>query len=313
MKTCFLFPGQGSQYSGMGSDLWEAEKPVRDLFELASDASGRDLRKLLFEADENELKETSNTQIAVTLVNMAAATTLERHGIRSDGCAGFSLGEYSALWDAGVLSTEDAIKAVQRRGEIMSRAASRLPQELGPPGMAAVLGLNIDEARPVLEELENQDLYLANHSSPSQIVISGTGAALQKAEKLFEEAGAMKYVTLKVSGPFHSPLMVDAREELADYLRSVRFSDPEKYLVANATGDVVNSGDEARRCCVEQIVSTVRWVTSEEKLLGQGYDRYVEPGPGKIISGLWKSFYKEIRCRPAGTLEAIHELTGSAE
>ena len=190
----------------------------------------------------------------------------------------------------------------------MAEAAISLTGGGGPAGMAAVLGLNFEETQAVLEQLKDDDIYLANHSSPTQIVISGTHTALEKADKLFEDAGALRFVRLKVTGPFHSPLMAAAKDGMTEYLKSIEFADPVKPVFANVTGDRISNGEEARRLCIEQIISPVRWVATEEKLLAMGFDQVVEVGPGKVLSGLWKSYTKTLRCIPAGTSEAIADV-----
>ena len=149
---------------------------------------------------------------------------------------------------------------------------------------------------------------MANHSSPTQIVIAGTFHGLKKAEILFDKAGALRFITLKVSGPFHSPLMSEARRELSEYLQDIAFADPIMPVYANVTGKRIKSGDEAKSLCIDQIVSTVLWVKTEQSLLSAGFDRFLEVGPGKVLSGLWKSYNKEFRCKPAGTVESIGEL-----
>jgi [acyl-carrier-protein] S-malonyltransferase len=290
----------------MGKDLWSESGAVRDVFSEASDESGIDVAHVLFEGSAEDLLQTENTQVAVTVVNVAAMTYLRERGIESDACAGFSLGEYSGLVDAGILPRAVAFKLVRKRGEIMAKAADNLAG--GQAGMAAVLGLDFEEAQAVLNQLKDDDIYLANHSSPSQIVISGSVKALEKADTLFEEAGALRYVRLKVSGPFHSPLMAAARDGMAEYLKDIHFDDPIKPVFANVTGARISSGEEARRLCIEQIVSPVRWVTTEEKLHTMGFDQILEVGPGKVLSGLWKSYTKTLRCLPAGTTETIADV-----
>lgn len=305
MKRCFLYPGQGAQYVGMGKDLWSESDAVREIFAEASDESGIDLVHTLFEGSAEDLIKTEITQVAVTVVNMAAMIYLGERGIASDGCAGFSLGEYSGLVDAGILPRSVVFRIVRKRGEIMAKAAADLKSDGGPPGMAAVLGLDFEESAEVLDKLRGDNVYLANHSSPSQIVIAGTHRGLEKADKLFEDAGALRYVRLKVSAPFHSPLMARAKEEMREYLAGIEFSDPVKPVFANVNGEQIPKGDEARRLCVEQIVSPVQWVATEEKILAMDFDQILEVGPGKVLSGLWKSYTKELRCKPAGTREAI--------
>ena len=308
MKRCFLYPGQGAQYPGMCKDLWEASGNVKELFSRSSKQTGKNLTELLFEGSEDDLKETENTQIAVTLANISAATYLTEAGVACAGCAGFSLGEYSALFDAGIIGEADIFRVVQKRGEIMAEVANGLGDSTGRPGMAAVLGLDLDEAMPVLDKLRDEKVYLANHSSPTQIVIAGPASGLDTADALFEEAGAMRYVVLKVSGPFHSPLMEDARVELESFLNTIQFEDPKKPVYANVTGSQIHSGDEAKELCVRQIVSPVQWVKTEGNLLSQGYEQYIEVGPGRVLSGLWKSFNKLLKCNVAGTIKDIEAL-----
>lgn len=309
MKTCFLFPGQGAQYPGMGKDLWEESSSVKELFELASDTTSVNVKNLLFHGSEEELKQTNNTQIAVTLVNLSASAVLKERGIRPQGFAGFSLGEYSALCDAGVIAREDIFPIVKARGEFMEKSSRAMDTPEGKAGMAAVIGLNREEVERVLtEKLSGKDVFLANHSSPIQAVLAGTAKGLREAEKVFDEAGAMKYVILRVSGPFHSPLQETARKELADFLEQFAFQDPNCRVYSNATGKPVESGEKARENCLKQVVSTVQWVAIEQHILDDGFEQYIEAGPGSVLSGLWKSFHRKVRCQPAGTLEAIEKI-----
>jgi [acyl-carrier-protein] S-malonyltransferase len=160
----------------------------------------------------------------------------------------------------------------------------------------------------VLDGLKGQDVFLANYSSPQQIVLAGTAAGLQKAEGAFKEAGCRRYVTLRVSGPFHSPLLEEARRGLQEVLAGYRFSDPRKPVYSNVSGKRIASGEEARESCVRQVVSTVRWVDEERSLLEDGFERCLEVGPGSVLGGLWKSFSKDVSCLPAGKLEDIDKL-----
>jgi [acyl-carrier-protein] S-malonyltransferase len=308
MKTVFLFPGQGAQYQGMARDLRDAGDKVKALFDFASEKTDMDLTKLLFEGSEEELKATDKTQIAVTLASLAASLYLKERGITPDGTAGFSLGEYPALYEAGVIAREDIFPLVKIRGELMEKASRNLDSDTGKSGMAAVIGLSYDEVVPVLDQLKGDAVYPANYSSPIQVVLAGTAEGLKKAEALFEEAGAMKYVHLNVSGPFHSPLLKEASDGLREALKDMRFGDPQIPVYANASGKRVQTGEEAKEMLVKQIISTVRWVDEEQAILDDGFEEYLEVGPGKVLSGLWKSFYKQKRCRPAGTVEAIEKL-----
>jgi [acyl-carrier-protein] S-malonyltransferase len=309
MKTCFLFPGQGAQYPGMGKDLWEASDGVKRLFDEASESCGVDMKRLLFEGSEEELKATDKTQIAVTLANAAASRVCQERGIVPDGFAGFSLGEYTALYEAGVLELRDLFPIVKARGELMEKASRSLDSgSEAQAGMAAVLGMSYADAVKVLGELEGSGVYLANYSSPQQIVLAGTAGGLRKAEAVFKEAGCRRFVTLRVSGPFHCPLLEDARKGLQEVLAGYSFSDPRGPVYANVSGKRIRSGEEAREFCVRQVVSTVLWVDEEQSLLADGFERCLEVGPGSVLAGLWRSFSKEVPCLAAGKLEDIDKL-----
>lgn len=308
MRRVFLFPGQGAQYTGMARDLWEASDRVKALFDSASKATDMDLGHLLFQADEEALNATDSQQVAVTLANVAASTYLGERGIHAAGCAGFSLGEYAALHEAGVIDGEHLFPLVKARGSLMEAASRKLDGPDGQAGMAAVLGLVFEEVVPVLEELRCRDVYLANHNAPVQVVLAGTAAGLAAAQKRFDEAGALRFVPLRVSGPFHSPLLQEARDGLRTVLADVPFHDPRKPVYSNVTGRRVSSGAEAKENLVRQVVSPVRWLEEEQVILDDGYEQVLEVGPGTVLAGLWKSFHKKLRCHPAGTVEAIEEL-----
>ncbi len=306
MKTCFLFPGQGAQYPGMGKDLWEESSRVKELFKLASDRVGMNLEEMIFKGTEEDLKATDKTQIAVTLISLSACTVLKERGIMPDGVAGFSLGEYAALYEAGVITLEDLFPIVKIRGDIMEKASRNLDSPSGKPGLAAVIGLSYDQITEIIKQVEG--IHLALYNSPAQIVVAGTFEGLGKAETAFQTAGARKFVRLKVSGPFHCPLLEEARIDLEKALESYSFSDPTVPVYANVTGKRVRSGKDARDLCVKQIVSPVRWVEEEKSLLEDEFIRFVEAGPGTVLTGLWKYISKEYPCFPAGKLEDIEKL-----
>jgi len=308
VKTCFLFPGQGAQYPGMAQDLWEASPGVKELFECASDTTGIDVKKLLFEGTEEELKATENTQIAITLASLSANTVLKEYEIESKGVAGFSLGEYSALTEAGVIRLEEVFPIVKARGDAMERASRRLQSRTGEPGMAAVIGLSYDKIVEIVKNASRGDVFIANYNSPTQIVLSGTAEGLNLAEQLCKDAGARRVVKLKVSAPFHSPLLEEARKEFEEVLEVYNFRDPLKSVYSNVTADLIHSGKEAKELCIKQIVSTVRWVDEEEKLIEHGYKMCLEVGPGSVLTGLWKAVGGDIKCYPAGKLEEIRML-----
>lgn len=301
MKTCFLFPGQGAQYPGMGRDFFDASAAVRDLFALASDASGIDMRKLIFEGSEEDLKKTRNTQLSVALIGLAAATCARERGIVPDACAGFSVGEWPALAEAGVISVADMFKLVAERGRLMDEAGAKS----GGSTMSAVLNLAPKAIEETIAKAGLKQVWIANYNSPSQSVISGTEADVAAAEEALKAAGAKRVVRLKVSGAFHSPIMAHARDGFEPAVEAVRFSDPAIALFSNVTGKRISSGAEAKRYAVEQIVSPVRWIDEEAAIAAEKPSFCAEVGPGTVLSGLWKQVGGEIPCYAFGTLDAI--------
>lgn len=312
MRTCFLFPAQGAQYPGMARDLWEHSQEVKDLFQIASDATGTDMRRLLFDGTEEELRATDRTQIAVTLANLSAAIVLGEHGVTGDGFAGFSLGEYSALHLAGVIGAADIFPIARERGVAMEAASRASDTDDGRSGMAAVIGLAPERAEAAIADLPDGTIFVANYSGPRQVVLAGTAGGLRDAEAACKAAGARRFITLKVSGPFHSPLIREAADRLAEVLADVPFADPVRPVYANVTGAQVTSGSEAREFCVRQVVSSVRWTDEVASLQAAGYDRYLEVGPGQVLAGLFRGFRGEFRCEAAGTLEAIEAAAAAA-
>jgi len=296
----------------MGKDLWESSPAVKDLFRRASSATGLDMEHLLFQATAEELQATDKAQLALTLASVSAAKVLKENGVAAEGCAGFSLGEYAALQEAGVISLEDLFPIVRIRGDLMEKAARGLDSADGKPGMAAVIGLPAEKARSVLAELTASRVYMANHNSPVQVVISGTAVGLSAAEEALKAAGAKRLVRLKVSGPFHCPLMEEARAGFAEALLRFTFSDPRIPVYSNVTGGVIRTGAEARDLCSRQLVSTVRWVSVEETLRADGFTRFLEAGPGTVLTGLFKAFAPEEKCLPAGKGVEIAGITGKA-
>jgi [acyl-carrier-protein] S-malonyltransferase len=308
MKTCFLFPGQGAQYPGMGKDLWEESDQVKKLFDVASEKTGIEMKKLLFEGSEETLKATDKTQIAITLVNLSSSTLLKEKGIMPDGCAGFSLGEYAALCEAGIISIDDIFPLVKARGDLMEKASRNLDSERGNPGMAAVIGLSCEKLADILKNGNMKGVYLANYNSPEQIVLSGTFEGLKAAESICKEAGARRYIMLKVSGPFHSPLLAEAADELKVVLDQYQFDDPVKPVYSNVTGNIIQTGKEAKELCIRQVTSTVRWVDEEKNLIDHGFERFIEAGPGNVLAGLFKRYTQDYQCYPAGKLADIDNL-----
>ena len=305
MKSCFLFPGQGAQYPGMARDFFDASKSVRDLFALASEASKIDLRKLLFEGSEEELKQTRNTQVAVALAGAAAAFFAREQGFKSEGCAGFSVGEWPALAEAGVVSYEEMFRLVAERGRLMDEAGRRS----GGSTMSAVLALSPEAIEAAIAKAGLKQVWVANYNSPSQSVISGTEADVAAAEIAVKEAGARRAIRLKVSGAFHSPIMAYARDGFAEAVADAEFSDPRINFYSNVTGKRVATGAELKRFAVEQIVSPVRWIDEEAAILADKPLCCAETGPGTVLAGLWKAVGGEVPCYAFGTLEQMANVS----
>ncbi|MDR2602502.1 MAG: ACP S-malonyltransferase [Spirochaetaceae bacterium] len=297
-KPAFLFPGQGAQYSGMALDFYEASSGVKDLFSIAGEICGMNMKKLLSE-DGEVLKKTETAQIAVTLANLSAAAFLAERGVRCAAAAGHSLGEYAALREAGVISVEDCFALVRERGAAMG-AASGIPDGAG---MAAVLGLPPDKVRELVLLWTQEGLsglFAANYNSPGQTVVSGVAEALKEAESRFKEAGAKRFVPLKVSGPFHSPLLAGAAEVFSRFLETVHFNEPKTPVFSNVTGKRIQTAAEAKKLCVLQITSPVQWTLCCAGVASCGVDGAYETGPGRTLRGLWADAGMSVPCRPAG-------------
>jgi len=292
-NVVYLFPGQGAQYSGMAMDLLESDA-VKSLFNTASEIFGKDVKELL-QSDADTLKRTDVSQPAITAANLAAAEFLKSKGFSPAACAGFSLGEYSALVCAGIISAADCFRLIKARGEAMQKTCDLLRESSGDaaaaPGMAAVVGLAPSQVEELIAKWSNEglnDLYAANINSPRQLAVSGTAAALAEAETRFKAAGAKRVLRLQVAGPFHSPLMADAAKAFRPALEAVTFRDPVTTVFSNVTGKKINSGDEAKKLALFQITSPVCWVEEEAAIAACGYEACLEVGPGKVLQGLWK-------------------------
>lgn len=323
MNVVFLFPGQGAQFPGMARDLYEHSSAVRELFELASHRVRKSMEKLLFDGTEEELKQTDNTQIAVTLANLAARRVLEEFDVLPSRTGGFSLGEYAALVNTGVLTPDDAFTLVLHRGSIMEQVSRTLDEDGGPAGMSAVMGKDLPEVQEILTAAAVTDVYPALYNSPAQTVIGGRAVALNDASQALKDGGVRRVVPLKVSGPFHTPLMAPAREQFAGIVGDIPFHAPAHPTYSNVGGKAIHTGEEARELCLQQLVTTVMW-TSEERTIREesvadaGGDveqvLYLEVGPGSVLQGLWNALGKVDdtwpvdRFRTAGTLEEIEAI-----
>ena len=311
-RAFFLFPGQGAQYPGMGLDLLESPR-VKALFNQASEIIGRDMADLIGNSDAETLKRTDVSQPTITLVNLAALAYLAETGIKPSGAAGFSLGEYSALAAAGIISEEDCLFLVTQRGKAMQAAIDRIPAGSSAPGMAAVIGLAPEQVENLIREWEKAglaELNAANFNSHKQVVVSGSAAALEEAGKRFKEAGAKRFLRLQVAGPYHSPFMKSAAEKFDACLDKVEFKDPAIPFFSNVTGKQVQSGTEAKALARRHILEGVRWTDEEAAIAGLQPELLLEAGPGTVLAGLWKDTGSSIPCYGAGTAKEISELGG---
>jgi [acyl-carrier-protein] S-malonyltransferase len=294
-KTAFLFPGQGSQYVGMGRELAEEFSLARQAFEEANEALGFDLQGLCFNGPEEELKLTAITQPAILTVSIAALRVLRQEvGWKPSYLAGHSLGEFSALVAADAMSFPDAVRIVRLRGQFMQEAVP-----VGTGGMAAVLGLERDTVEELCRQaIQNEVLTPANFNSPGQIVISGTMQAVERGIALAQEMGAKRAVLLQVSAPFHSPLMVSAGERLGAELAQIEINEIKTPVVSNVEAEPNTSKERVRDLLVRQVSSPLRWEDSMNRMIALGVDRFVEIGPGRVLSGLLR--------RIDGTREMFH-------
>lgn len=289
-KLAFLFPGQASQYPGMGKELANNHPAARAVFDEADRALGFSISNLCFNGSEDELKLTANTQPAILTASVATYRVLEENGIQPAFVAGHSLGEYSALVAAGGLEFADAVRLVRRRGEYMQSA---VPEGVG--AMAAILGLAPAQVAGICRQAaDGQVVAPANLNSPEQSVISGHAAAVKRAVELASAGGAKRAVMLPVSAPFHCSLMQPAAQLLEADLRDTPFHTLRIPLVNNVDAELITSGDEARESLIRQVTLPVRWEESIRELIDQGVNTFVEAGPGRVLTGLLRQIDRSI-------------------
>lgn len=305
-KVAFMFPGQGSQYIGMGKEFYDTFPVCKEVFETASRASGLDVVSLCFEENE-QIHITEYTQIAMIAAEAAMLKAVEEKGIKPDVTAGLSLGEYGALMASGVLTPEDAFALVRKRGIYM--------QEAVPTGgaMTAVLGLDTAKIEEACESTEGI-VSVANYNCPGQTVITGEAVAVEAAAAKCSEAGAKRCVPLKVSGPFHSAMLAGAGKKLGEALKNVEIHPIAVPYIANVTADYVTNTEEVKHLLEKQVSSPVKWQQSVERMIADGADTFIEIGPGKTLTGFMRKINREMKVysiEKPEDLEKVAEALGS--
>ena len=299
MSRAFIFPGQGSQFVGMGQDLAAEFPEAKAVFDEVDEALGEKLSDVIFNGPEDQLNMTANTQPALMAVSMAVVRVLEARGLdigSAQFVAGHSLGEYSALTAAGAFSIGDAAKLLRLRGSSMQQAVP-----VGEGSMAAILGLSLEDVQAIADG----NCEVANDNSVGQVVISGSVAGVNAAVELATEKGAKKAVVLPVSAPFHCSMMAPAADAMREALAAAQVNAPVVPVLANVTAAPTSDPDEIRKLLVEQVTGMVRWVESVNAMKAAGVTEMVEMGAGKVLSGLIRRIDREIACSAVGTVEQV--------
>jgi len=308
MKKAILFSGQGAQYPGMGKDLYDHYKVVRDVFNTAHQALGRDIAALCFEGSQEELDLTHNTQVCMLAVDVAAGFVLRSEGIQADCAAGFSLGEYAALVYAGAIALEDAFRVVQLRADAMQEAVP-----VGYGGMAALMGANGVKAEEICAKVTEGYVVAANYNSPVQTVISGSLEGVNAAITIAQEID-VKAIRLAVSAPFHCKLMEPAAICVDEALKTIKICKPVLPVFFNVTGNVMDENDNVAELLVRQAMSPVRWVDTLENMRSAGVTNFIECGAGKTLWGLTRKTLKDVTAMKAvdyrSVCETVTKLSG---
>ncbi|UWR47496.1 ACP S-malonyltransferase [Phaeobacter inhibens] len=308
MTIAFVFPGQGAQTIGMGKALAEAYPVAKAVFDEVDAALGEALSQLVWEGDIETLTLTQNAQPALMATSLAAMRALEVEGVSIDKAAfvaGHSLGEYSALAAAGAISVADTARLLRTRGQAMQSAVP-----VGEGAMAAILGLDLEAVRAVAEEAAQGEVcQAANDNDPTQVVVSGAKAAVERAAEIAKEKGAKRAVMLPVSAPFHCALMQPAADVMAEALADVAITSPAVPLIANVRADAVTDPDEIRKLLVEQVTGSVRWRESVQSMAAKGVTEFWEIGAGKALSGMIRKIDRNLTSRQVGTAEDVAAIT----
>lgn len=310
MKAGFLFPGQGSQFVGMGNDICQSSPMAKEVYQLASDILEFDLEKVSFEGPEEELKQTQITQPAIFTHSIAVFELVKEIGLNPGVVAGHSLGEYSALVACGAVSFTDGLRVVKLRGQLMQKADAKEPGT-----MAAIIGLSNEKVDEICQEASNEGVVVpANYNSPEQIVISGSISGVKKAVEIARDSGAKRAMELQVSAAFHSPLMAATTHEMTEALKKLKIKTPNCPLVPNVTSKPTNSVEEIRELLIKQLTHPVRWVESIQNMISADAKEFYEVGPGKVLTGLLRRIDRSYVCMPIGkaeNLEILKEKTTS--
>ncbi len=296
-KIAFIYPGQGAQVCGMGQEFYEQTETGRQVFDLATEILGFSVPELCF-TENDRLDITEYTQAAMVTTSIAMTKVLEEKGVKPDVAAGLSLGEYCALYAAGVMSERDAIAVVRQRGILMQEAVPA-----GQGAMAAVLAMEAGAIEQVIGEIEG--VQIANYNCPGQIVISGKKEAVETACEKLKEAGAKRTIMLNVSGPFHSRMLIGAGEKLGQVLEQVEVHKPVIPYVANVTADYVREAEDVKPLLTAQVSSSVRWEQSVRAMLADGVDTFIEIGPGKTLTGFMKKIDRTAKVLNIEKLEDV--------
>lgn len=299
-KIAFIYPGQGAQKPGMGKDFYENSELAKAVYDKASELLQIDMKALCFEENE-KLDLTEYTQAALVTTCLAMTKVVEERGLKPDVTAGLSLGEYCAISVAGGMKEEDAISLVRKRGILMQNT---VPAEEG--AMAAILGMDASVIEEGIKDLEG--VTVANYNCPGQIVITGETKAVEKAAEILKEAGAKRAVLLNVSGPFHSPMLKQAGEELAKEMEKVEMEPLQIPYVTNVTAEYVTDIRETKKLLAEQVAASVRWQESVERLIAEGVDTFVEIGPGKTLAGFLRKIDRSVKVYNIGTWEDVDKV-----
>lgn len=301
-KIAFIYPGQGAQKAGMGKDFYENSELAKGVYDKASDLLQIDMKALCFE-ENDKLDLTEYTQAAMVTTCLAMTKVVEERGLKPDITAGLSLGEYCAISVSGGMSDMDAIKLVRKRGILMQNT---VPQ--GEGAMAAILGLSASDIEDVTKDIEG--VTVANYNCPGQIVITGITKAVEEAAEKLKESGAKRAVMLNVSGPFHSPMLKEAGEELKKEMEQTEFLQLQIPYVTNVTADYVNDISETKELLAKQVSSSVRWQESMERLIADGVDTFVEIGPGKTLNGFLRKINRGVKVYNINSWDDVDKVIG---